>query len=234
MKNKNKKNKIFIKKGKQHGNNRVDKIIIPGIKQPVATVTVEKLKDVKSMNIYQKTQAIRNALQEGGVTKSGKNDNEGFNYYELGDFLPQLNKLMDEYQVMTFFIMGKESATLDVINSEKPEEKLTFTLPVAEVNLSSDKKAEPIQKLGGQVTYMRRYLLQVAFEISVKEVVDSTNQITKEDPNQLSESDIDRIRGAEDADELFDICQDIRATKGFNKEKSLLYFYTLKKKEFKK
>jgi len=184
-------------------------------------------------NIYQKIQIVRSELLKSGIKKSGKNDAVGFNYYELSDFLPRLNELMTKYKIMTHFTMSKEAATLEVINTEKPEEKIEFSLPVADVNMRTEStEAEPIQKLGGQVTYMRRYLLQVAFEISEKDIVDPRDQAIPTRPeDDLIQAQVDQIRGAKDLEELSTVAQGIKNSKGFNKEKALLKHYTIKKEE---
>src|SRR3972149_9623008 len=127
-------------------------------------MTNEKNKEIVVKNVYQKIQKVRRQLVELNLKKSGKNEYSRFTYYELGDFLPSLNKLMDENGLTTRFIIPhKDKAILEVINSDKPEEKIVFMSPTAEVEIGKKKDgtggADPIQNLGGKITYMRRYLL---------------------------------------------------------------------------
>jgi len=121
-------------------------------------------------NIYQKLANIRVALQESKLKKSGKNGFANFEYFTLDDFLPTLNNLMDKYQVYSNFSINGDVASLTFINSEKPQEQVTFTSPVAEAEI---KGSTPIQCLGGVHTYLKRYLYLNAFEIVEGDVLDA-------------------------------------------------------------
>lgn len=123
------------------------------------------------MNIYMKLASIRVALQEMNIKKSGENKFAGYKYYELGDFLPAINKLMMEQKMVSQVSFSNELATLTIINAEKPEEVMTFTSPMAEATL---KGAHAIQNLGAVETYQRRYLYMSAFEIVEHDALDST------------------------------------------------------------
>lgn len=123
------------------------------------------------MNIYEKLQAMRVALQGMNIKKSGENKFAGYKYYELGDFLPPINQLMKEHNVCSIVSYGIEAATLTLINTEKPEETISFYSPMAEATL---KGAHPIQNLGAVETYQRRYLYMTAFEIVEADALDAT------------------------------------------------------------
>jgi hypothetical protein len=137
------------------------------------------MENTKTNNIYQKIQKTRNQLQQLDLKKSGKNTYANYSYFELSDFLPWLNKLMDENGIMTKFDLTEGLAFLEVVNTEKPEEVVKFTCPVAS---AETKGAIAIQQLGSQITYLRRYLLLIAFEISESDTVD--NQEPKKEPRQ--------------------------------------------------
>ena len=123
------------------------------------------------MNIYQKLQTIRVALQNKNLKKSGNNKFAGYNYYELGDFLPVINQLMLDNGVTSVVTFG-ETARLTLVNCDKPEETIVFESPMREATL---KGAHPIQNLGAVETYSRRYLYMAAFEIVESDVLDATN-----------------------------------------------------------
>lgn len=122
-------------------------------------------------NIYTKLQDMRVALQGMNIKKTGKNKHMGFNYYDLGDFMPPINQLMQEHGVCGIVSYSKEEATLTLVNSEKPEEALVFSSPMADAKLSG---AHAIQNLGAVETYQRRYLYMTAFEIVEADVLDAT------------------------------------------------------------
>lgn len=124
----------------------------------------------KPINIYEKIEKIRVALQDANIKKTGKNGYTGFNYFTLDDFLPTLNKLMLENKLFSNFSLGTETATLTFIDIENPNDCVLFSSPIAEAQI---KGAAPIQALGGVHTYMKRYLYLNAFEISESDVLDA-------------------------------------------------------------
>lgn len=122
------------------------------------------------MTVYSKLAKARVKLQETDIKKSGYNKFNNFHYFELKDFLPSINKINLELGILSIFIMGKEKATLTIVNVEKPEEKIEFELPPI---LSDVKGANNVQNLGATETYMRRYLFLAAYEITDGEVFDA-------------------------------------------------------------
>lgn len=127
-------------------------------------------------NIFEKLQDARCELQEMNLKKSGNNKYSGYMYYELGDFLPEINNLMKKYKLFSDISFG-ELAVLTITNTEKPDEKITFTSTIAEANL---KGCHPIQNLGAIQTYLRRYLYMNAFEIVEHDLLDAVTDTKKD------------------------------------------------------
>ena len=123
------------------------------------------------MNIYEKLQKIRVALQELKLKKSGKNKFAGYDYYELHDFLPTINELMLKNKLSSMVCFGKQYAKLTIINIETPEEQITFSSPMSSAAL---KGCHDVQNLGAVQTYLRRYLYTNAFEIVEHDGLDKT------------------------------------------------------------
>lgn len=123
------------------------------------------------MNVYEKIQQVRVELQNLGLNKSGKNKFAGYTYFELSDFLPAINQLCKDHKLMTHISFTREEATLTIVNAEAPEEKVIYTSPMYEAVL---KGAHPIQNAGAVITYQRRYLMMLAFEIVECDALDST------------------------------------------------------------
>ena len=48
------------------------------------------------MNIYEKLNKAKLALQSGGLKKSGRNDFAKYEYFELSDFIPTILRLENE------------------------------------------------------------------------------------------------------------------------------------------
>jgi len=124
-----------------------------------------------SENVYNKLQAARISLQGQQMSKSGKNKFAGYAYFELGDFLPAANKVLFDKGLFSRVFFSKKYAYLVIYNTEKPEEKIVFTSPMADANL---KGCHPIQNVGAVQTYQRRYLYMLALEIVEHDVLDAT------------------------------------------------------------
>ena len=114
------------------------------------------------MNLYEKITNIKLEISKAELKKSGLNKFSGFTYYELADFLPLIINLCNKYKVCTYTSYNNELATLTVINAEKPEEQISISSPMKELEL---KGCNPIQALGGVETYSRRYLYLAMFDI---------------------------------------------------------------------
>lgn len=133
------------------------------------------------MNIYEKLQNMRVELQQKNIKKSGKNKFAGYEYYELSDILPLINELQSSYKTCSFISFNKEEAVLTIVNSEKPEEQIMFSSPMAELTL---KGGQEIQNLGGVETYQRRYLYMAAFEIVENDYFDSVQGMDQKPKKQ--------------------------------------------------
>ena len=142
------------------------------------------------MNVYEKLQKCRVELQNTSIKKSGNNKFAGYTYFELGDFLQEINKLCLENKLLTRTSFTSEIATLDVINSESPEEVITFTSPMAEANL---KGCHAIQNVGAVETYQRRYLLMLAFEIVESDGLEATTGKDNTSKTQLRDAQVNRL-----------------------------------------
>lgn len=116
------------------------------------------------MNIYEKLQNAREIVANSELKKNGKN--QSFNYFELEDILPTIQKACKESKIMSFISFEKEQAVLTIIDLDKTEDKIVFTSPMVDSDLARMTK---IQSLGANQTYQRRYLYLTAFEIIEKE-----------------------------------------------------------------
>lgn len=191
----------------------------------------------KPLNIYQKLQKARRVLGEMKLKKTGKNTYSNFTYYELSDFLPAINKINEEIGLMTFFEIkkdesGSETAFLDIINSDIPTEVVTFRSETADVEIGKKKDgtggAEKIQNIGGKQTYLRRYLMIMAYEISETDEVD--RQAPRTNGPELDQASIAKINSAQSEQELIDICAGLKREKP-NMIRQLTAAFTLKKQE---
>lgn len=134
------------------------------------------------MNLYQKLQKARIALQNTQLKKSGHNKFAGFKYFELGDLLPHINNIFDALGLFSAFNIKDGLATLTIVDTEKPEQAIQFTSPVADAQV---KGTTPVQSLGAVHTYLKRYLYLNALEIIENDMLDAnvgTSKLVTEDP----------------------------------------------------
>lgn len=129
------------------------------------------------MSVYKKLQDVRVELQKTPLKKSGKNKHIGFEYFELGDFLPTVQELFLKHKLSSNFSIVQDEARLLVIDIEDNTQAL-FTTPTAAATLV---KATPVQELGAMHTYVRRYLYVNALEIIENDVVDPVMGDKKDD-----------------------------------------------------
>lgn len=138
----------------------------------------------KKRSIYARIQQIRVSLASMDLKKSGYNPHSKFNYYELSDFLPAVNKLMLENDLTTDFCMDKESAKMKVIDVDGDYADIVFEMPVEVSKISA---TNGMQQLGGTMTYARRYLYMSIFDIAVCDSFDSQPNEDNEDRKNADE-----------------------------------------------
>ena len=125
------------------------------------------------MNVYQKLNKARLELQGTELTKSGHNKFAGYKYFELGDFLPTINRIFDKVGLCGVISFGSELATLTIVSVDDGS-KIEITSPMADAQL---KGCHPIQNLGAVETYTRRYLWVTAMEIVEHDALDSSQPV---------------------------------------------------------
>lgn len=130
----------------------------------------------EKLNIYQKLQKCRVELLKMDLKKTGRNEFSNYDYFELGDFLPQTQELFYQHGLIGLVAPGEKAATLTVRDTDKPEDIIMFYCNNAEISL---KGAHSIQNIGAVKTYQRRYLWIDAMEISEKDAVDRSEGKTE-------------------------------------------------------
>ena len=122
------------------------------------------------MSVYKKLQQARMLLQNTKLSKSGKNKFAGYEYFELGDFLPAIQKICHEIGLCGIVSFNHEMAYLQ-INDVEDGTSIMFTSPMSSAAL---KGCHDVQNLGAVQTYLRRYLWTNAFEIVEHDALDAT------------------------------------------------------------
>ena len=160
--------------------------------------------------VHKKLMNARMALQSMQLKKSGHNKFAGYQYFELSDFLPQINEIFHSLGLCGVISYTKEYADLTITDVDDGT-CVVVTSPMVEANL---KGAHAIQNLGAVETYQRRYLWMTAMEIVEHDALDSSAPIKEEKviitPTQGAMDSIpeeEQIYLKELAMELIDLCE---------------------------
>jgi len=122
------------------------------------------------MGVHKKLITARVQLQSESLKKSGHNKFAGYQYFELGDFLPQINSIFHSVGLCGVISYDSEVASLTITDVDDGT-SIVITSPMVEANL---KGAHAIQNLGAVETYQRRYLWMTAMEIVEHDALDSS------------------------------------------------------------
>lgn len=140
--------------------------------------------DYSTWNIFKKLSEARVLIRGMMGTKSGENKYANYKYFELEDIIPPMLKVFN--QIGLIGIEGHEDATihpengiqlkpeyytLKIYNTDNINDKpIIFTKKFAE---AGTKGQLPIQAVGSESTYMRRYLWLDALEIVENDATDA-------------------------------------------------------------
>lgn len=148
----------------------------------VATETKTK------MNVYQKLIKARAMFLAKKVTKSGKNMNLEFTYFELADIVPAAIEIFSEVGLVSVPWITPDEAVLTIIDTDAPDQSVIFRLPFTPIEpiiTNSGKKAtNEMQALGASITYIRRYLYMIALDIVEPDTIDSSAGLPEEKPKK--------------------------------------------------
>lgn len=121
------------------------------------------------MNVYQKLLKARVCFLGENVKKSGKNMHLSYMYYKLEDIVPVATRIFEKVGLLPLVTFTTEVATMTLVDVDAPENMILFTSPMR----SGEVKGQlPIQALGSEETYQRRYLYLAALDIVEQDGID--------------------------------------------------------------
>jgi len=123
------------------------------------------------MNVYQKLNEARDIFHQAKLKKSGHNKFANYYYFELGDFVIPALEIFRSVGLTSVIRFGIDQAVMEIVNTDKPEEKIIITSPMSSAAL---KGCHEVQNLGAVQTYIRRYLWVAALEIVEHDALDGT------------------------------------------------------------
>jgi hypothetical protein len=145
-----------------------------------------------AMNVYQRLNIARDAFHHTKLKKTGHNKFANYYYFELGDFLIPALQIFNSHGLTSVISFGKETASMRIINNDKPEEMIVIESPMSTAAL---KGAHEIQNLGAVQTYLRRYLWVAALEIVEHDALDSSPKLTDEGVKKKGNAPVVTPRG---------------------------------------
>jgi hypothetical protein len=86
------------------------------------------MSETANMNVYRKLQLARVLLQNTKLNKSGKNKFAGYEYFELGDFIPAIQSICEDVGLCGVISYTDQLATLTMYNTEGTD-RVEFTSP---------------------------------------------------------------------------------------------------------
>lgn len=122
------------------------------------------------MSVHEKLMKARLTLQATKLEKTGHNKFAGYKYFELGDFLPVVQKIFYDLKLSGYVSYLPDVAVLTITDMED-NSQLFINSPMATAAL---KGAHDIQNLGAVQTYLRRYLWVTAMEIVEHDILDAS------------------------------------------------------------
>lgn len=122
------------------------------------------------MTVLKKLMQARIKLQGMKLKKTGVNEFARYKYFELGDFLPQVQEIFNDLGLAGVVSYRKEDADL-TITCLNDNSTVVITTPMAGASL---KGCHDVQNLGAIQTYIRRYLWVTALEIVENDAIDSS------------------------------------------------------------
>jgi len=121
------------------------------------------------MSVYAKLNKARLQFHALPLKKSGHNKFAGYRYFELGDFLVPALQICDSVGISCTISFAGGDATMRIVDIEDGS-SIILNTPMAD---AATKGQLPIQSLGSQHTYLRRYLWMLALEIVEHDAIDA-------------------------------------------------------------
>lgn len=122
-------------------------------------------RNTQDMNVWSKLLAVRSEFYAAGAKKTGKNLHAEFMYFELADIVPVAAPIFEKYKLSMIPTFEDGRAVAHVVNAEKPEETIEFSIPLHFIAEPGKFRMNEVQGVGAAVTYYRRYLYMIILDL---------------------------------------------------------------------
>lgn len=172
-------------------------------------------KETATLNVYQKLIMAREKFLMSDINQSGKNMQLSFKYFELKDIVPTVTHIFNEIGLIALDSFTDTVATLTIVNTDAPEETIPFTMPfnqIAPIMSNAGKQVtNDMQALGSSVTYMRRYLYQIAMDICINDEIEPTIDHNTNNPN-VTTAPVAEKKAPETSEQRQEVKEELTAT----------------------
>ena len=83
------------------------------------------------MNVYEKLNAAREEFHRAKLKKTGQNKFAGYQYFELGDFIIPALEIFKKHNLASVISFGLTEATMQIVDTEFPEQRIVITSPMS-------------------------------------------------------------------------------------------------------
>ena len=135
--------------------------------------------DTTGMNVWSKLLAVRNEFYAAGAKKTGRNLHAEFMYFELSDIVPGAAPIFAKYNLLLMPTFENGNAEAVVINTEKPDERINFSIPLQFIAEPGKFRLNEVQGVGAAVTYYRRYLYMIVLDLVEADSFDGESNTTE-------------------------------------------------------
>lgn len=135
--------------------------------------------DTTGTNVWSKLLAVRNEFYAAGAKKTGRNLHAEFMYFELNDIVPVAAPIFAKYNLLLMPTFEGGNAEAVVINTEKPDERINFSIPLQFIAEPGKFRMNEVQGVGAAVTYYRRYLYMIVLDLVEADSFDGESNTTE-------------------------------------------------------
>lgn len=144
----------------------------------MAVVTMGK-ENIQEQDVLDKIQLGKYMLSQMKLEKTGRNNFQKYNYFELKDFLPAVQEICVKLGLRTHFNMKHKTKVILEVSDKQSGTKTDFWCHRPK---NTEKNPQKFTQLEGSIqTYYMRYLYIQMFELTESDIIDSEDQTKHEE-----------------------------------------------------
>ena len=114
-------------------------------------------------SIYRRMANVREQFLAEGIKKTGKNMTLKSRYFDLNDIVPVAQPLFFANGLFPKLDVLQDMCVLSIVDMDDDTKRIDFTAPLE--HWQGNAAVTPVQALGANLSYMRRYMYQIALDV---------------------------------------------------------------------